>query len=199
MTTTITQHKPKVFLGGTCNRSTWRDELIILLSQRWLGYFNPVIEEGWTDVARLEEIEQRKNCDFCLYVLTPEMVGFYSIAEVVDDSNKRPEKVILCILKEANGLKFDDKQYRSLMAVADMVVANGGVVLENLQKVAEYVQVKGYSLGNKTLSLDSPAAIVDHRVNVPFNGPNSIPTQVGFRSADANPKSVFDIPNCPNP
>jgi hypothetical protein len=180
-------NQTKVFLGGTCNGSTWREELIILLEQRLLGYFNPVVEE-WTDRARLEEIEQRKNCDFCLYVITPEIKGFYSIAEVVDDSNKRPEKVILCILKEANGLKFDDKQYRSLMAVADMVVANGGAVLEDLQKVAEYVQVKRINLGGNTLSLDSPVTIVDHRVNVPFKGPNSRPTQVGFRSADTHPK-----------
>lgn len=127
----------KVFLGGTCNGSTWRDELIPLLS---IDYFNPVVEE-WTDRARFEEIEQRKNCDFCLYVITPEMKGFYSIAEVVDDSNKRPEKVILCILKEANGLEFDDKQYRSLMAVADMVAANGAKVYNDLSTVASILRV----------------------------------------------------------
>ena len=39
-----------------------------------------------------EEIKQRAECDFCLYVITPKMTGVYSIAEVVDDSNKRPEQ-----------------------------------------------------------------------------------------------------------
>jgi len=32
----------KVFLGGTCNESTWRDELIPMLE---IDYFNPVVDE----------------------------------------------------------------------------------------------------------------------------------------------------------
>jgi hypothetical protein len=144
-------NQTKVFLGGTCNGSTWREELIPLLG---INYFNPVVEE-WTDRARLEEIEQRKNCDFCLYVITPEMKGFYSIAEVVDDSNKRPEKVILCILKEANGLKFDDKQYRSLMAVADMVLDNGATVCDDLPTVASILKIRSLRTEEKTLDFSS--------------------------------------------
>lgn len=34
------------------------------------------------------------------------MTGVYSIAEVVDDSNKRPEKTIFTILKEYDDTKF---------------------------------------------------------------------------------------------
>ncbi len=34
----------KVFLGGTCNESTWRDRLIKLLK---INYFNPVVKD-WT-------------------------------------------------------------------------------------------------------------------------------------------------------
>lgn len=33
---------------------------------------------------------------------TPKMTGTYSIAEVIDDSNKRPDKTVFCILE------FDD-------------------------------------------------------------------------------------------
>lgn len=32
----------KVFLSGTCNESTWRDELIKLLE---IDYFNPVVKD----------------------------------------------------------------------------------------------------------------------------------------------------------
>ena len=32
----------KVFLGGTCNESTWRDELIKKLK---IDYFNPVVDD----------------------------------------------------------------------------------------------------------------------------------------------------------
>lgn len=39
----------KVFLGGTCNGSKWREELIPLLQ---VGYFNPVVDE-WTAFTRM--------------------------------------------------------------------------------------------------------------------------------------------------
>ena len=84
----------KVFLGGTCNESTWRDKLIKMLE---IDYFNPVVDD-WTEECYQEELRQREICDYCLYVITPRMKGVYSIAEVVDDSNKRPEKTIFCLL-----------------------------------------------------------------------------------------------------
>ena len=85
----------KVFLGGTCNESTWRDKLIKMLE---IDYFNPVVDD-WTEECYQEELRQREICDYCLYVITPRMTGVYSIAEVVDDSNKRPEKTIFCLLE----------------------------------------------------------------------------------------------------
>ncbi|GAI10708.1 unnamed protein product [marine sediment metagenome] len=63
----------KVFLGGTCNESTWRDRLISLLK---IDYFNPVVED-WTEECMAEEIRQRESCDYVLYVLTPLMTGSY--------------------------------------------------------------------------------------------------------------------------
>ncbi len=81
----------KVFLGGTCNESVWRDEVIEYFNNYEMDYFNPVVDD-WTEDCMAEEIKQRKFCDFCLYTITPKMIGVYSIAEVVDDSNKRPKK-----------------------------------------------------------------------------------------------------------
>ena len=86
----------KVFLGGTCNESTWREFLIPMLN---INYFNPVVDD-WTEDCMKEEIRQREICDYCLYVITPSMKGVYSIAEVVDDSNKRPNKTIFCLLQK---------------------------------------------------------------------------------------------------
>ena len=34
----------KVYLGGTCNNSNWRNKLITILK---VDYFNPVVED-WT-------------------------------------------------------------------------------------------------------------------------------------------------------
>jgi hypothetical protein len=125
----------RVFLGGTCNGSNWREDLTKLLK---VEYFNPVVE-NWTPECQTIELSQREHCKFCLYVITPKMTGFYSIAEVVDDSNKRPSKTILCVLVEDAGLGFDAFQIKSMNAVKKLVASNGGTVLESLEQVADYV------------------------------------------------------------
>lgn len=114
----------KIFLSGTCNQSTWRDALIPMLN---CDYFNPVVED-WTPECQEEEQRQRKTCDIVLYTITPKMIGVYSIAEVTDDSNKQPDKTVLCILKEDGEDKFTVPQLKSLNEVSKMVTRNGGVV-----------------------------------------------------------------------
>lgn len=131
-------NKKKVFLGGTCNESTWRDFIIPRIK---LDYFNPVVKD-WTPECMEEEKKQRQLCDFVLYTITPRMTGVYSIAEVVDDSNKRPEKTILCILKHDDGQienPFTEGQWKSLMSVAKMVKNNGGKVLYDINELVEYL------------------------------------------------------------
>jgi len=127
--------KTKVFLGGTCNNSTWRDKLIPLLK---IDYFNPVVDD-WTPECQDEEIRQRELCDYCLYTITPKMTGVYSIAEVVDDSNKRPEKTILCVLDEDNGSSFSETQIKSLKQVKEMVKNNGANVFDSLEDIASFL------------------------------------------------------------
>lgn len=131
----MNKKKKKVFLGGTCNGSTWRDELIPLLE---IDYFNPVVDD-WTPECQAKEIEERQSCDYCLYVITPKMKGFYSVAEVVDDSNKRPGKTVFAILLEDDGATFDKKQIKSLEAVSNMVIMNGAVTCLNLKAVANHL------------------------------------------------------------
>jgi acyl-[acyl carrier protein]--UDP-N-acetylglucosamine O-acyltransferase len=63
------------------------------------------------------------------------MLGFYAIAEVVDDSNKRPEQTIFCYLGEG----FEKHQIKSLQAIAKLVQENGGQVFTSLEEVAEYL------------------------------------------------------------
>jgi len=114
----------KVFLGGTCNNSDWRDKLI---PQLQIDYFNPVVED-WTEECYQEELKQREVCSSCLYVITADMKGTYSIAEVVDDSNKRPEKTIFAYLPEG----FNKSQIMSLEKVGQMVYDNGGVWIKGM-------------------------------------------------------------------
>jgi len=125
----------KVFLGGTCNGSVWRDDVIKKLK---INYYNPVGEE-WTPEMMQEELKQRAECDFCLYVLTPKMEGFYSVAEVVDDSNKRPKKTLFCYVNKDEGTTFSDVQIRSLEQVKKMIKENGGACFDTLKEVTDFL------------------------------------------------------------
>lgn len=128
----------KVFLGGTCNESTWREELI---GKLYIDYFNPVVDD-WTEEAYQQELQEREICDYVLYVITPKMTGVYSIAEVVDDSNKRPEKTVFCFLTEDEDKRFDKGQIKSLIKVGEMVKKNGGKWCYDLDQVATYLNEK---------------------------------------------------------
>ncbi len=128
-------NKPEVFLGGTTNKTNWREELIPLLD---INYFNPVVTD-WNEEAQQKEIEKRKSCDFVLYVITPKMEGCYSIAEVTDDSNKRPEKTILCVLDKDDDNEFNKHQSKSLDMLKKMIENNGATVCNDLESVAKFL------------------------------------------------------------
>lgn len=124
----------KVFLGGTCSGYKWRDDLIKMLK---CDYYNPIVK-NWSESDRLREVYERETDDIILYVITNGLKGVYSIAEVVDDSNKRPEKVVFCVLEDG----FDNQMKHSLQAVKNLVRDNGVKVCDNLLEVAGYINSK---------------------------------------------------------
>ena len=126
-----------VFLGGTCNGSTWRDELIPMLDSSKIDAFNPVVEH-WDEKAQAEEDYHKENDDFTLYVLTPEMVGVYSIFEVAMDSCKRPGRVVCCILDEHGGKTFEPHIQKNMTKIRTDLIKNGTLVFTSLEEVAEF-------------------------------------------------------------
>jgi len=125
----------KVFLGGTCNGSQWRETLISMIK---CDYYNPVVP-NWTPECMDEELKQREMSDYNLYVITPKMTGVFSIAEVIDDSNKRPHKTILTILEADGSDVFTPHQFKSMSQVARMASENGVPVFNTLGRTAEYL------------------------------------------------------------
>jgi len=130
--------KVKVFLGGTCGTSTWREELLSNLDSERIEAFNPVVP-NWTPECQAEEDFHRENDDICLYVLTPEGEGFYSFVEVTDDSNKRPERTVLCVLQEANGKEFTGHNLKCVLKTMKLVAQNGVYITDNLEELANYL------------------------------------------------------------
>ena len=130
--------KLKIFLGGTCSNSTWREELLNKLNQEKIDAFNPIVKE-WTKERQIIEDYHRVTDDICLYVITPEMKGFYSFVEVVDDSNKRPEKTILCVLEKANGKTYEEHIKKCVIKTMQLVKDNGVKVFDNLNDLSTYL------------------------------------------------------------
>ena len=123
----------KVFLGGTCAGRKWRDELIPQLT---CDYYNPIVK-NWSEEDRLREVRERETADMVLYTITSDLAGVYSIAEMIDDSNKRPNKTVICILYDG----FGPKMSHSLRAVANLAKENGARVYDNLEDVAKYLNL----------------------------------------------------------
>jgi len=90
-----------------------------------------------------KELVARETSDYILYVITPRMTGVYSVAEVVDDSNKRPEKTLFCVIwdDKSYDIQFTPHQVKSLEATIKMVAKNGARTFKDLDEVATFLNV----------------------------------------------------------
>ncbi len=125
----------KVFLGGTVADSNWREEIIPLLE---IDYFNPVVEE-WDEQAYQTELYEREHCDYNLYVLTPKMIGYYSIAEVMDDAYKKGNRTIYCFLLQDGEDEFHEGQIISLEKIGRAITRYGSVWARSIKEVAGFL------------------------------------------------------------
>lgn len=128
----------KVFLGGTCAGWKWRNELQPLLK---CDYYNPIVE-NWSEEDRLREVHERETSDYVLYGITNGIKGVYSIAEVVDDSNKRPEKTLFLNLYKEDERSFTKQMRHSLKAVENLLKSNGVKVFNSIEEVSEFLNSK---------------------------------------------------------
>ena len=84
-------------------------------------------------------MHERETSDYILYGVTNGIKGVYSIAEVVDDSNKRPEKTLFLNLYKEDGRDFTKQMKHSLVAVENLLKANGVRVFGSLEEVADFL------------------------------------------------------------
>lgn len=126
----------KVFLGGTCAGWKWRNKLQPLLK---CNYYNPIVA-NWSEADRQREVHERETSDFVLYGITNGIKGVYSIAEVVDDSNKRPEKTIFLNLYRVDGSVDSVQMSHSLQAVENLLKENGVKVFSGENAITEVTE-----------------------------------------------------------
>lgn len=113
--------KNRIFLGGTCNGSTWRDELIPILEENGIDYFNPVVEDWTPECQAIEEEEKNSKCNVHLYVITKEMLGTYSISESIHSAHlanmygTSVDKVVFVVLDEGTWQKHEMKSFSAII------------------------------------------------------------------------------------
>jgi hypothetical protein len=75
----------QVFLGGSCNPTTWRNDIAIpLLSRAGISYYNPQVD-NWTAELVLIEALVKSNCDILFFVIDPATRAIGSMIEAVEN------------------------------------------------------------------------------------------------------------------
>ena len=117
-----------IFLGGTCAGDSWRDKLIPEIEKRGFGYFNPVVKDWTPECIEKENLMKNEICDSHLYVLTPEMKGVYSIAEIINSAWEVKEHNFGSCIVGILGTKDDwgEAQWRSINATIKLIKNIGG-------------------------------------------------------------------------
>ena len=112
----------RIFLGGTCADTTWRDELIKELDKLGIEYFNPVVKDWTPECQAIEEDEKNNKCNCHLYVITSAMQGTYSIAEIIHSAHlanmygTSVDKMMFVIFDDVNK-PWQKHEIKSLSAV----------------------------------------------------------------------------------
>ncbi len=135
--------KNKVFLGGTSTGWDWRKLLIKDLKDIKLDFFNPIVEDWTEEDQKNEIIEREEKCNIHLYCITSDMVGVYSIAEIMDSVlffNNEVVKTLAVIFED----DFDERQLKSFKALRDLIILRGGncevIQKKDIWKVKEFIQ-----------------------------------------------------------
>lgn len=130
--------KQLVFLGGTCNESTWREKLIDGLK---MAYFNPVVQD-WKEDDKEKEDQIKNSADFNLFVFTPKHTGYFSFVEASLLAVKSSSRTILCVLQDDDGVTFEEDKKRSIDAIVAELDKEGIKTFNNLDDVRAYLNGK---------------------------------------------------------
>lgn len=135
--------KQRVFLGGTCANTTWRDELIPYLDKYGIDYFNPVVEDWTPECQEIEEDEKNHKCNIHLYVITKEMMGTYSIAEAIHSAHlanmygTNVDRVIFAILDEGTWKEYERRSFDAIIKLIWRIAESGKGLAKYVKNMEE--------------------------------------------------------------
>lgn len=135
----------RIFLGGTCAETTWRNELIPELEKVGIEYFNPVVDDWTPECQAIEEYEKNDRCNVHLYVITPEMQGVYSVAEIINSCwqaqlyGPHVNKVAFYVLGDWS--KQQHKSFEATMRLCYDIAPNrfDGMFVDDVNEIAKRI------------------------------------------------------------
>jgi hypothetical protein len=145
----ITAKELKIFLGGTTAGKDYRDELIPKLTR---PFFNPVVEK-WDEEAQKNERYEKSICGVHLYVITPDMQGFFSIAEILDSCYTKGVLTILSIEESLRWKNWNGNDVTTSLEAVRMLAMQSGAISVNKESLASFLNdsLLGSELKNRTV------------------------------------------------
>jgi hypothetical protein len=136
----------KIFLGGTCANTTWREEFIEAVKPFGIECFNPVVKDWTPECQAIEEDEKNNKCDTHLYVITKEMMGTYSIAEIINSAwqavvyGTTVSFVVFAVLDEGTWQKHEIKSFDATMNMVKNIAPHNSLTcyVKNMKELASY-------------------------------------------------------------
>jgi len=136
----------RIFLGGTCADTTWREEFIKEIEGSEIEYFNPVVKDWTPECQAIEEDEKNNKCDTHLYVITKEMMGTYSIAEIINSAwqavvyGTTVNFVVFAVLDEGTWQKHERKSFDAIIKMVRNIAPYNSLTcyVKNMKELAEY-------------------------------------------------------------
>ncbi|XP_058058279.1 uncharacterized protein LOC131209270 [Anopheles bellator] len=146
---------PEVFLGGSCNPTTWRADVAIpTLDKLGISFYNPQVSHWTPDLIELEHRakEKAKVLFFVLDSQTRSTAGAIEVAHIAGQNSKY---LLLVLLPYSSRQKIlnetlSEDEYMDLMSnqliLRQLVLRRGLPVLDNIPSALQ--QVKDVLIGN---------------------------------------------------
>ena len=139
----------RIFLGGTCADTTWRDDFIKEIESTGIEYFNPVVKDWTPECQAIEEDEKNNKCDTHLYVITKEMLGTYSIAEIVNSAWQSiiygitTTFVVFAVLDEGTWKTHERKSFDAIMNMVKNIAPHNSLTcyVKDMGELATYFKM----------------------------------------------------------
>ena len=110
-----------------------------------IEYFNPVVDDWTPECQAIEEYEKNDRCNVHLYVITPEMQGVYSVAEIINSCwqaqlyGPHVNKVAFYVLGDWS--KQQHKSFEATMRLCYDIAPNrfDGMFVDDVNEIAKRI------------------------------------------------------------